>query len=146
MLIRPFEPQQARELVALWRASFEHGVGVKDHHPIEEQLAYFVEQVLPNNSVRVVVDGSELVAFMASTPESVSQLYVRIANIGQGIGSQLLALAKAESAGSLWLYTFAQNHHARRFYERSGFREVERESQNMYKLEAIKYMWRRSDA
>ena len=146
MLIRPFEPHQAQELVALWRASFEHGVGIRDDHPIEEQLAYFVEQVLPHNFVRVVIDGSELVAFMATTPESVSQLYVRIANIGQGIGGRLLALAKAESTGSLWLYTFAQNHNARRFYERKGFREVERESQNMYKLEAIKYVWRRGDA
>ncbi len=146
MLIRPFEPHQAHELVALWRASFEHGVGIKDHHPIEGQLAYFVEQVLPKNTVRVVVDGGQLVAFMASTPDSVSQLYVRVANIGRGIGARLLALAKAESVGSLWLYTFAQNHNARRFYERNGFREVERESQNMYKLEAIKYVWRRGDA
>ena len=36
---------------------------------------------------------------------------------------------------------FAQNTNARRFYERQGFVEVERESENMWKLEAIKYKW-----
>ena len=101
--------------------------------------------VYENVSTRlsVVKDEGVLVAFLASTPSSVPQLYVRIQNIGQGIGSQLLNLAKSESIGSLWLYTFAKNQNARRFYEKHGFKEVERESQNMYKLEAIKYVWQR---
>lgn len=144
ILVSEYDPADARAIVELWRASFEHGVGIIDHHPIEEQLAAFVGDVVPNNRVRVVKQNGEIVAFLASTPESVSQLFVRVASIGQGIGSRLLNLAKAESSGSLWLYTFACNTNARRFYEHHGFTEIERESANMWKLEAIRYRWVRS--
>lgn len=139
--IADYAPDDARELVALWRASFEHGVGITDHHPIEDLLKFFLEQVVPNNRVRVAKKQAVIVGFIASQPDSVSHLYVRVDNIGQGIGALLLNLAKAESSGSLWLYTFAQNQNARRFYEKHGFKEVERESENMWKLEAIRYVW-----
>jgi GNAT superfamily N-acetyltransferase len=143
MRIQAYEASQARSVVELWRESFEYGVGIKDHHPIEEQHAHFVEQVVPTNTVRVALDGPSLVALMASRSDSISHLYVCVARLGQGIGSRLVQLAKTESAGSLWLYTFAQNKNARRFYEYQGFVELERESENMWKLEAIKYVWYR---
>lgn len=139
--IRDFDPNQTDEVVRMWRASFEHGVGIADHHPIEDQRRFFVEEVVPNYKVRVALVGAVIVGVVATTPESVELLYVRVQDIGQGIGSRLLAQAKLESSGSLWLYTFACNANARRFYERHGFREVERESENMWKLEAIKYRW-----
>lgn len=141
--IADFEPQLADELVRLWRASFEHGVGIRDHHPLAEQMAYFVEQVVPNNAVRVALDEHGLAGFIASTPESVAHLYVRVASIGQGIGGRLLRLAMAESCGSLRLYTFARNLRARGFYEHHGFVETGRESENMWKLEAIRFRWQR---
>jgi ribosomal protein S18 acetylase RimI-like enzyme len=144
MQIAEYEAKHARELVEVWRASFERGVGVTDPHPIEDQLNLFLREVVPNNRVRVVLEESAIVAFMASTPESVSHLYVSAQSIGKGIGSQLLGVAKAESCGSLWLHTFTQNQNARRFYESHGFTEVERESENMWKLESIKYQWQRN--
>lgn len=100
--VADFEPHQADEVVRLWRASFEHGVGILDPNPIEQQLRAFVEEVVPSNRVRVALQGPTVV------------------------------------------YTFARNANARRFNERHGFHEVERESGNMWKLEAIKYEWFRS--
>jgi ribosomal protein S18 acetylase RimI-like enzyme len=144
MQISEYEAKHARELVEVWRASFEHGVRITDPHPIEDQLNFFLREVVPNNKIRLVLEESAIVAFMASTPESVSHLYVSVQSLGKGIGSQLLGLAKAESCGSLWLHTFTQNQNARRFYEGHGFTEVERESENMWKLESIKYQWRRN--
>ena len=144
MRVAPYEPTDAVDLVSMWRASFEHGVGIRDPNSIESQLAYFLDEVVPLNKVQVAKDQGQIVAFLASTPESVSQLYVRVQNIGRGLGTLLIEAAKTDSHGSLWLYTFAQNSRARRFYERHGFIEVERESENMYKLEAIKYSWLRS--
>lgn len=140
-----YEPDDAVELVSMWRESFEHGVGITDPNPIETQHAYFLSEVVPSTTVRVAKQGKRIVAFLASTPESVSQLYVRVQNIGQGVGTRFIALAKAESRKSLWLYTFARNGYARRFYEHHGFVEVKRESANMYKLEAIKYVWPASE-
>jgi ribosomal protein S18 acetylase RimI-like enzyme len=144
MQIAAYEPTDAHELVNMWRASFEYGVGITDPNPIQDQLAFFLNEVVPRNEVSVVKDAGVIVGFLASIPESVCHLYIRVQNVGHGIGSHLLALAKAKSTGSLWLYTFAQNTKACRFYEHHGFTEVERESENMYKLEAIKYTWLRS--
>lgn len=145
MVVLDYRPEQAQAVVALWRASFEHGMGIVDHHPISEQMAYFLSEVVATNRVRVVLEGEAIVAFMASTPESIAQLFVRVADLGRGIGSKLMERAKAESNGGLWLYTFARNTRARRFYERHGFVEAGRESENMWKLEAIRYEWVRNE-
>ena len=139
--IAEFEPQHGRTLVEMWRASFEHGVGVKDPHPIDEQLAYFHAKVLPCNRVRLAWQGETLVGFVASNRESVAQLYVRVDRHRQGIGSRLLDLAKSDSAASLWLFTFQQNQIARRFYERHGFVAVEFGFEPMWQLADVKYRW-----
>ncbi len=144
-VISDFSAHQTDDVVRLWRASFEHGVGITDHHPIEDQRRFFLEQVVPNHRVRVALADAAVVGVVASTPASVELLYVKVERIGQGVGSRLLAQAQQESCGSLWLYTFACTANARRFYERHGFREIERESENMWKLEAIRYQWTRSE-
>lgn len=116
--------QDTKELVAIWRASFEWGVDVTDPHPVAEQTAYLLDHVAPSHRVVVAHDDSGIVGFLASTDDSVGQLYVRVDRIGRGIGSRLLNLAKQQSSGHLWLYTFACNHRALTFYTRHGFAEV----------------------
>ncbi len=145
MRIEDFQAQHARPIVELWRRSFEHGVGITDPHPIEGQLAYFHSNVLAANKVRVAWLGSDLVGFIAATPQSIECLYVAVPHIGRGIGSRLLGLAKSESAGSLWLYTFAQNTNARAFYERNGFIDTGHGFENMWNLEDIRYVWSRGE-
>lgn len=139
--IRPFDPADVHELVPMWRQSFEHGVGIVDPHPLDEQVAYFHAQVLPAHDVRVALDGGRLVGFCASNAECVAQLHVRVSYIGQGIGSRLLELAKQHSAGSLWLYTFARNTNARCFYERRGFSAVAFGFEPTWQLDDVKYCW-----
>lgn len=128
----------------MWRESFEYGVGITDPNPIERQTEYFYKQVLPENEVRIALAGSRLVAFLASTSESVTQLHVRVGYIRQGIGTRLLTLAKDESAGSLWLFTFARNVNARRFYEHHGFFAVQHGFEPTWQLEDVKYQWHRA--
>lgn len=143
LLVTPYAPADADELVRMWHASFEHGVGITDPHPVESRQAYLLREVVPGYTLHVARREGVIVGFMASTPETVAHLYVRVGCLGQGIGSRLLGLAKQASGGSLWLYAFSRNENACRFYQRHGFREVERESANMYKMEAIKYAWQR---
>ena len=128
----------------MWRASFEHGVGVVDPHSIEEQAAFFEAKVRPVCRVRLAWSEGRLVGFLASTRESISQLYVHVDHLRQGIGSQLLRLAQAESSGTLWLHTFARNTNARRFYESHGFRVAERGFEAFWRLEDVKYLWCRN--
>ena len=128
-------------LLPLWREAFEFGVGVIDPHPLSEQREYFLAQVLPQHRVTLAVRESQLVGFVAASEESVSQLHVQVGLHRQGIGSALLALSKARSRGSLWLYAFTRNVRACRFYEKHGFLAVERGFEPNWQLEDVKYSW-----
>ena len=141
----PFEIGMADGLVRMWREAFEHGVGVVDPHPIDGQRAYFIEQVLPRHRVTVALDEADrTVGFVAANAASIGQLHVRVSCHGQGIGSALLERAKADSVGSLWLYTFARNTRARRFYEGRGFAAVAFGFEPTWKLDDVRYEWRRT--
>jgi ribosomal protein S18 acetylase RimI-like enzyme len=137
----PFEPSMADELVRLWRTAFEYGVGVLDPNPIEAQRAYFFDRVLLEHRVQVAMQGQRMVGFVASNAESVSQLHVRVGCHGRGIGRALLGAAKAGSGGSLWLYTFACNARARRFYEQHGFVPIAFGFEPVWQLDDVKYRW-----
>ena len=70
-----------------------------------------------------------------------AQLYVRVGFHRQGIGTTLLAWAMAQSAGSLWLYTFARNRVARAFYEQHGFVDVAHGFEPLWQLDDVRYEW-----
>ena len=137
----PFEPRWLDALVPMWRTSFEAGVGVIDPHPLSDQRQYFVDVVLPHNSVRLALDGDDLVGFIACSSESVAQLYVRVDRQRVGIGTQMVRWAKRQSSGSLWLYTFARNSGARAFYARNGFVEIARGFEASWQLDDVKLQW-----
>jgi ribosomal protein S18 acetylase RimI-like enzyme len=129
------------ELIPRWRASFEDGVGITDPHPLAEQRDYFVNKLIPNFSVRVAVVDGQTAGFVAASRESIAQLYVWIDHQHRGIGTRLLNWAKQQSAGTLWLYTFAQNRRACAFYERNGFVAVARGFEPTWQLADVRYEW-----
>jgi len=142
--IEDFARSDLVPLVKMWRESFEYGVGIVDPHPIEEQIDHFDRNVRNNNRVRVVKDAHVILAFMASTSESVAQLHVRVGHHRRGLGRQLLDLAKEESDGTLSLFTFARNTNACAFYESQGFSVVQRGFEPTWQLEDVKYAWSRA--
>jgi ribosomal protein S18 acetylase RimI-like enzyme len=127
----------------MWRESFEHGVGIVDPHPVEEQARYLETIVLPRNAVRVAFLDGRMVGFVAASPSSIAQLHVRVGYHRRGIGTRLLDWAKRQSGGSLWLYTFERNAGARAFYERHGFRIVARGHEPDWDLDDLRYEWTR---
>jgi GNAT superfamily N-acetyltransferase len=141
LLLAPYDPARLDELVTMWRASFEAGVGVRDPHPIGEQRQFFLDRVLPQQTVRLAIADGELAGFVAADAVSIGQLYVKAGLWGRGIGAAMLAWAQGQSGGSLWLYTFARNGGACRFYERHGFVACERGFEPMWQLEDVKYRW-----
>lgn len=137
-----FSPDQTDELVAMWRASFEHGVGITDPHPIEEQRDFLLNELAPNHEIRVALANGQIAGFIAASPESISALYVHVDHLGRGIGTQLLEWAKNRSEdGKLWLHTFESNLVAQRFYEKNGFTLIERGFEEHWQLADIKYEW-----
>jgi RimJ/RimL family protein N-acetyltransferase len=142
-VISDFQMNLLDDLVVMWRESFEDGVGIIDPHPLPEQRDYFLSQVLPKHTVKVALLDCRLVGFVAASTDTVAQLHVRVGYFRQGIGSQLLAWAKVQSGGSLWLYTFARNHRARQFYEHHDFSAVAFGFEPTWKLDDVRYEWQR---
>jgi GNAT superfamily N-acetyltransferase len=140
-VLREFEAADFDELLPMWRASFEHGVGITDPHSLAEQRDYFWAEVALKNRIRVALEEGRLVGFVAATADSVAQLFVRVGHHRQGIGSALLGWAKSQSAGRLWLYTFAQNARARAFYEKHGFKTTAFGFEPTWRLADVRYEW-----
>ncbi|MBV9209371.1 MAG: GNAT family N-acetyltransferase [Acidobacteria bacterium] len=143
-----YAPEYGREVVAMWRESFERAVGVRDPHPVEEQLRYLDEKVALENRLALVLDknSSAVIGMMAFTPETIAQLYVHVGHQQRGIGSLLLDMAKENSSGRLRLFTFKANRKAQRFYERHGFKIIARGFEEQWQLEDIEYEWVASSA
>lgn len=143
LVIGDFRMDLLDELVAMWRESFEDGVGIIDPHPLREQREYFLSEVLPKHTVKVALLDGRLVGFVAASLASVAQLHVRVGYFRKGIGSQLLEWAMVQSSGSLWLYTFARNQRARLFYEHHAFIPVVFGFEPTWQLDDVRYEWRR---
>jgi ribosomal protein S18 acetylase RimI-like enzyme len=84
---------------------------------------------------------AEVIGFMATTPEVISQLYVDVSHQHEGIGSMLVNMAKQQSKGRLRLFTFKVNKAAQRFYERHGFRVIREGFEKDWQLEDLEYEW-----
>jgi ribosomal protein S18 acetylase RimI-like enzyme len=71
----------------------------------------------------VTVDGA-IVGFLAATGAHVDQLFVDPDHQGRGLGRLLLEAMLERRPGPVTLHVLADNHPARRFYERFGFQKV----------------------
>jgi GNAT superfamily N-acetyltransferase len=118
-------------------------------HPPEDHRRWVGGALLADHEVWVactVEDGDSVVAVLALSPGWVDQLYVAPAWMGQGVGAQLLDLAKQRHPGGLQLWTFVSNLGAQRFYERHGFVVAEQTdgSGNEEHAPDLRYVWRPS--
>jgi GNAT superfamily N-acetyltransferase len=75
---------------------------------------------------RVALKGGTSVGFITMTSGLVDQLFVHPDAQRQGVGSALLKLALRRGIRPVTLHVFEKNTSARRFYERSGFKEADR--------------------
>jgi ribosomal protein S18 acetylase RimI-like enzyme len=141
LCIEDFRSSDLDTLVRMWRESFEYALGITDPNPLEDQVAYFETEVRPRNRVRLAKEAGRIVGFVASNAESVAQLHIRVGHHRRGLGRHLLDLAKSDSVGGLWLFTFARNTGACAFYESQGFHVVQRGFEPTWQLEDVKYAW-----
>ncbi len=112
-------------LVVLWRIAREKSTPDfqrRKGHFFYEDVAYFRENILVENTVWVVDDEQDRpVAFMAIKDDFIDHLYVHPDHWRKGIGGELIRFAQTLSPQHLWLYTLQDNVNARAFYEKNGF-------------------------
>jgi GNAT superfamily N-acetyltransferase len=92
------------------------------HTPAEDR-AYFRDVVFADASAWGAEIDGEIVGFIALRDGWIDHLYVLPGSQRQGLGSELLALAK-EKCDELKLWTYQRNADARAFYARQGFQIV----------------------
>ena len=138
-----YEGRYAEAAVRMWRDSKERAIGVKERYSFEDHLEFLTEILVKDNAVylALIQNNDKVVGLMATDNEFVNQLYIHNDYQRIGIGSRLLALAKANSCGNLRLFTFEVNRGAQAFYEKHGFRIIEHGSDNEEGLPDILYEW-----
>lgn len=93
-------------------------------HTPEQDQTYF-EHVLLSQECWVAVIENQIVGFSVLNDGWLHHLYVMSESQGLGVGRRLLDNAKNLVPSELQLWTFQGNYHARAFYAKNGFKEVE---------------------
>ena len=144
--LRRATPEDAAEIAVLLRRTLSQALPyLPVLHTPDEDHAYIAGHVLPTCTVWVAVT-DRFVGFIAFRSGWIDHLYVDVGHHGRGIGSALLDKAFAAEA-DLQLWAFQKNASALRFYQRKGFRIVERTdgSRNEEKEPDARLLWRRSE-
>jgi putative acetyltransferase len=140
-VIRAAREDEAGTLARLFRLVMRTDLSyLPELHTAQEDRDYFETVLFPSGDVWVA-DAGELLGYCASPPGWIQHLYVHPAHQGRGVGSALLAEAKAANT-ELQLWTFQRNARARAFYANRGFQEVSRtEGDNEEKEPDVLLRW-----
>jgi ribosomal protein S18 acetylase RimI-like enzyme len=97
-------------------------------HSEDETRDWIKTVLIPTGRVTVAERNGQIVGMMTLEETDgvgwIEQLYLHPNAVGQGIGSALVARAKAELPSPIRLYTFQENAGAIRFYTRHGFQPI----------------------
>ena len=128
-MIRRATREDADELATLHRAAMNGAMPwLADLHTPEDDRRFLSEVVL-QDEVWVADVAGQPVGFVALGSRAgatfLQHLYVHPEHQRDGIGSKLMAHAKAQRPNGFRLWVFQRNEGARRFYEKHGLRLVE---------------------
>ncbi|MFB5661302.1 GNAT family N-acetyltransferase [Alteribacillus sp. HJP-4] len=139
--IQPYHAKYAEQMVSMWRVSKELAIGQKEIHSFADH-DYFLKEILNKQyKVELALIDEKIVGMIAFNESEINQLYIHLDYQGIGIGQTLLKKAKVQSSGSLSLYTFEINKKAQRFYEKNGFKIIDRGHKNEENLPDLLYEW-----
>lgn len=145
---RPATAKDATAIANVFSPSFRLLTFLPMLHTEEEDL-WFIENMVLKECAVTVAEGDEgIVAFLARQGEEIRMLYTHPDFIGAGAGNLLVEGAKRSGVAALELWCFQANTHARRFYERRGFKAIRFTDghDNEEKMPDVRYRWSRDPA
>jgi ribosomal protein S18 acetylase RimI-like enzyme len=122
--IRTYQDDDFNAVTILWRIArekslpeFQRAKGYFFYQDIE----YFREHVLMDNTVYVAEVDGRPAGFMAMRNDFIDMLYIHPDHWRKGVGQALIDFARTLSPQHVWLYTLQINVNARAFYEKNKF-------------------------
>ncbi len=143
--IRPARESDGPGIGDVWLAAWYATFDFPPSHPDDDVRTWLATVMMPTHEVWVATEpDGRVVAFLALSEDMIDQLYVTPDRIGTGIGSRLIATAKARRPDGLDLYCFQANMRARTFYEHHGFVAIATGdgSGNSERQPDIRFSWR----
>ncbi len=122
--IRPARKAEHNEIVRLWMESWDStGLAGGPGHRFELMRERLDREIEGGWTLHVATAGNRIVGMLAIQPKDkhLAQLFVAPSFQGRGVGKALLAFARDQMPGEIWLRTAVQNTKAIRWYEREGF-------------------------
>lgn len=104
----------------------------------QKNLSHYV---LPGSKVWTAKYEDKIIGFVAITNNFIDQLYIDKSFQGKGLGSFRVKKAKTIYPNFLELYTFNCNKNAIAFYEKHGFKIIERGVAPDEKMPDVKMRW-----
>jgi GNAT superfamily N-acetyltransferase len=124
-LLRRARPEDAPAVATLHLAARRNAMPYLPELRSDDEVRVWTrETLLPKAEVWIAEIAGEPVGYLALVDDILDHLYVAPDHQGRGVGSVLLAKAKALRPAGLQLYAFQRNRRARDFYEARGFAPV----------------------
>lgn len=142
--MRPGDPEDASACARILNAWIDTTDWMPRCHSPENVERHYRDAVLAKCDVTVAEREGRVVGFIGIDPPDahITTFYVDGQTRGEGIGKDLLDMAKGRWPSGLDLWTFVANSEARRFYVREGFTEIQRtDGDNEECLPDILYRW-----
>ena len=128
--LRPAASDDVEAIATVWHRGWQDGhLGhVPEALLPHREIVHFRERVPPRiPTTTVATIGSAIVGFVTVHDDEAEQVYVAASARGGGVANMLLRHAEqviAERYDTAWLAVVAGNARARRFYEKSGWRDA----------------------
>jgi len=124
-VIRPYEARDLEQLLEVFDSASRVGHPFLDETWLQIERRRLPESYLPATETSVFELDGKVVGFIAMLGQEVAALFVAAEHHREGVGRALLNHVRGRT-DSLMLDVFEENVVARAFYERYGFRKIDR--------------------
>jgi len=145
LIIEKAVPENAQDVFQIFQSA-RGQMTYLPHLHTEEDTRKFIYGLVDNGTVYVAKNEKDVLGFIEVSNNFINHLYISPNYQGHGVGKKLLDFAKGKNPDGLSLWVFEENDGAIKFYEREGFKLMEKREINPDNEEHLpdrKYFWKK---